>query len=143
MTVSGRGGRILLGFAAVGALVGCGPSAKDVAAPARVDPVGTAEEAVLCDYLAVPIEAVRRDHLTFEGIVENPPGGDHGIGDMVALLYPSKGRSAGRFRPVLLFLTRRSVVATAPGHGRVPRASASVAQNARELDQFVADGGCR
>jgi hypothetical protein len=101
------------------------------------------EPQLICDLIGVPLESMRESKTSFVDLVVGPPGrADDGLRAMIAFGVLARGRQqAGRFEPVLGFLTERSVADSA-GHGDSPQVTAGVRANARALDRFVADEGC-
>lgn len=98
---------------------------------------------LICDLIGLPLESMREDETSFVDLVESPSGrGDDGLRAMIAFGVMARGaEQAGRFEPVLAFLTKRSVADSAD-HRDPPRLTGAVRANARALDAFVADGGC-
>jgi hypothetical protein len=125
-------------------VAGVGCSGKEPSSDARDASTTTAfQPYLICDLIELALEPMREDGTSFVELVDSPAGRqDDGTRAIVALGIMARGRKqAGPFRPVLVFLARRSA-ASSGSKQAAPRPTDSIRANARKLDRFVADGGC-
>ena len=102
------------------------------------------EPYLICDLIDLALDPMRRDGVSFVDLLDGPSGTkDDGARAMVALGLMARGRKqAGPFKPVLVFLAKRSVAESSSDAGKPPRLTELIRANAQRLDRFVADGRC-
>jgi hypothetical protein len=95
----------------------------------------------MCRRLELPLDWAQQEHLSIADLVEDSSDGAKGIRGGIAFLAPGRAPDAGPFEPVMSYLAKRGAAEARPGRRLVPP-SKIVRANARELDRFLADGGC-
>ena len=96
---------------------------------------------MVCDLIVVPLEWMQKEGQTFAEVVADPD--ELGVSAAIAFGVSARGLDrAGPFQPVIGYLARRASAATSPGNTKQPTLAPAIEKNARELDAFLADGGC-
>lgn len=98
--------------------------------------------AQMCDRLELPVEWMRKDDLGFEQLLTETSQEAEGVRAGIALLGPGSASDAGQFRPSLKYLSKRFEAESGDSRSTPPPPSERVIRSAKELDRFLADGGC-
>ena len=132
--------RIRLAVAVVLGAVLTSCSCASLATPS--EPSDRPGESRFCTLLAVPFGQMEERHLTVAQVLTLR--GKHGVGVRAGFTFLRIDEVPGaeRFRPVLRYLAKRWSAESLHGDAQPDPPSAAVIENARELDRFVADGGC-
>jgi hypothetical protein len=147
--MNGRGRVVVVGVLIASLTIGaCGRArahpAESASTTATTTTFAVADDARLCSMLEMPLNQIGPGHRSFFDVVRNDPSDSEAIGAALTLALSGRPGAAGRFDAVLAFLSTRSEVLLDPKHGPgdVPSPSREVIENARELDAFLANGGC-
>jgi hypothetical protein len=119
---------------------GCGRSHSSE--PVAHTPTTTEEPSRFCELLVEPRKFLADEGLTFVELLTAHGVQANGVLGTIAFLSPQDVKGGNRFRPVLRFLVLRSAVEASNGSEPAPTITPAVRRNARELDRFLADGGC-
>jgi len=126
---------------------GCGmlgSAGERGATPTTTSTIAVNDDERLCSMLELPLHHVGPGHPSFGDVAVHDVADENAVGAMLTLSILSSPGSMGRFAPILEFLSRRSQVLLDPKHAKseVPTLTTAIERNARELDRFLADGGC-
>lgn len=106
------------------------------------DGSGGGSTARLCEIIAVPVDAMEAKGLSVEEALTEPGKTGIGVRAGFAFMRADEESGAERFRPALRYLSSRWNAESWEGEKDPAPPSAAVVANARELDRFLADGGC-
>ncbi len=108
----------------------------------RADRAGPSGRPGWCQLLEVPRKTLGEHGLTVEEALTLPGEQGLGIRAMFAFLQVGEASGSERFRPALGYLSERWEAESISGVSNPAAPTEAVRANARELDRFLADGGC-